>query len=458
MTKGWATRLSKAGKSGLLDQIRVSLGGRASVDRPDDRSDLPPSSDFAALPIYKQMQMQAKAARALEVDNPFFRVHEVRAGVMTRIGGVEQVNFASYDYLGLNQHPEVGAAAKAAIDRFGTSVSASRLVAGERPFHGELEAALARFIGVEEALSFVSGHATNVGVIGQLMGAKDLILYDSLIHNSVLVGAQLSGAARRQFPHNDLDALDAMLAEQRRTAERCLIVVEGLYSMDGDTPDLRRLLEIKSRYDAWLMVDEAHSLGVLGKTGRGVAEHFGIDPRSVDIWMGTLSKTLAAAGGFIAGSRALVEIMRFHCPGFVYSVGLPPPVATAALTALSILEREPERVAHLKANGHHFVAAAKAAGLDTGVSEGYAVVPIMVGDSLRAAKLTELLLARGINALPIVYPAVPMKSARLRYFISSEHTTAQLDDAVKATAEELGKLEREDFGIGRFTQAMIERA
>lgn len=455
MSKGWGARLSKAGKSGLLDAIRGSISGhgRATPEHAPANA-----ADFGAHPVYRQMETQAKAAAAMGVSNPFFRVHDGRAGPTTRIAGVEQINFASYDYLGLNGHPDVAAAAKAAIDTYGVSVSASRLVAGERGFHVDLEQAIADFVGVEAALTFVSGHATNVGVIGQLLGPKDLVIYDSLSHNSVVVGAQLSGAARRSFPHNDLDALQALLESTRRGCENCLIVVEGLYSMDGDFPDLARLIELKSRYNAWLMVDEAHALGVLGKTGRGIAEHAGIDPRQVDIWMGTLSKTLAACGGYIAASAPLIQILKFHCPGFVYSVGMPAPVAAAALAALRVLEREPERVARLSANGHHMLALARAAGLDTGPSSGYAIIPIMVGDSLRAAKLSERLSDRGINALPIVYPAVPMQSARLRFFVTSEHTHAQIDTAVDATQEELARLQRENFGLGRFAQALLEKS
>jgi 8-amino-7-oxononanoate synthase len=406
-------------------------------------------ADFSTLESYQHILSHRAGAELLGLGDPYFRVHAGRAGTMTEIDGAPLLNFASYDYLGLNQHPEVAAAAKVAIDRYGTSVSASRLVAGERPLHLELERALADFLGVDGALAFVSGHATNVATIGELLGPKDLVVYDALSHNSILLGAQLSGAARRSFPHNDFDALDRILAESRRGAARCLIVVESLYSMDGDLPDLRRLLEIKTRHDAWLMVDEAHGLGVLGATGRGLAEHHGIDPRDVDIWMGTLSKTFAAAGGFVAGSHSLIDLLKFTCSAFVYSVGLAPPVAAAALAALRILEREPERVARLARNGRLFVETARAHGLDAGTSAGFAVVPILVGDSPRAVKLCERLLARGINVLPIIYPAVPMQSARLRFFIGAEHEEAHIRSAVEATAQELERLVAEGFGVGR---------
>jgi 8-amino-7-oxononanoate synthase len=407
----------------------------------------PRRSAFADLPELTEIRTQKAVADMLGVANPFFRVHDGRAGATTRIDQREHLNFASYNYLGLNGHPHVNAAAKQAVDDYGTSVSASRLVAGERPIHRELEQRIASFMGVEDAIVFVSGHATNVATIGHLMRPKDLVLHDALIHNSVMVGAALSGAARRAFAHNDLDALEEILAARRHEHERCLIVVEGLYSMDGDFPDLARLVDLKERYDAWLMVDEAHSLGILGKTGHGIAEEFGIDPQRVDIWMGTLSKTLSGCGGYIAGAAPLIEFLKFTAPGFVYSVGMPAPIAAAAIASLDILEREPERVAKLRENGKLFVELAKEAGLDTGFSAGFCVVPVMVGDSLRSVHLANRLLERGINALPIVHPAVPERSARLRFFLTSEHEPEQIRKAVEITAEEMAGLAKAGFGI-----------
>jgi 7-keto-8-aminopelargonate synthetase-like enzyme len=275
----------------------------------------------------------------------------------------------------------------------------------------------------------------------------DLVIYDSLAHNSIVVGATLSGATRLMFPHNDLDTLEELLIQHAHKHQRVLVAVEGLYSMDGDFPDLARLVSFRDRYGFWLMVDEAHSLGVLGRTGHGIAEECGVDPAEIDIWMGTLSKTLSGCGGFIAGSTALIDYLRFTAPGFVYSVGMPPAVAAAAIACFDLMEREPERVAKLRANGARFVERAKAAGLDTGSSAGFAVVPVMVGDSLRAVHLANKLLERGVNALPIVHPAVPERSARLRFFITSEHTDEQIDEAVAVTAEEHAGLAKAGFGI-----------
>lgn len=286
----------------------------------------------------------------------------------------------------------------------------------------------------------VSGYATNLGVIGQLLRRKDLLIYDSAIHNSVLMGGVLSGAARRSFPHNDLDALDRMLEQFRRKFERVLIVVEGVYSMDGDYPNLPRLIEIKKRHQAWLMVDEAHALGVLGPNGRGLAEQFGSDPTDVDIWMGTLSKTLVACGGYIAGTSELIYYMKSLAGAFVYSVGMPPLLAAAAEAALAIMHREPQRTARLKHNATLFLELAKKRGLNTGNATATAICPIMTGDSIPAAILSQKLFERGINVQPVMYPGVPAKEARLRFFITSAHSASDIETAIEVTAEESEKI------------------
>ncbi|MCK5550430.1 MAG: aminotransferase class I/II-fold pyridoxal phosphate-dependent enzyme [Hyphomicrobiaceae bacterium] len=389
--------------------------------------------------------------------NPFYHIHEGRLGATTVSDGRKLVNFASYDYLGLNQAPAVASAAKAAIEEMGTSVSASRVVAGERLLHQKLEKALADFYESEDCIAYVSGHATNVSTIEALMNPDDLIVHDSLMHNSGIMGAKLSRATTLAFRHNNLEDLEKVLKENRSKHKNTLILTEGLYSMDGDFPDLPRLIEIKKRFGCWLMVDEAHSLGVLGKTGRGVAEHYGVDPRQVDLWMGTLSKTLGSCGGYICGHKDLIEVLKYHSPGFVYSVGLPPPGTAAALAALEVLKAEPDRVQRLRENGHFFLEEAKKAGLDTMTSAGYSVVPIMIGCSIRSVRLTERLLARGINALPIIHPAVPMKAARVRFFITSKHTQEQIRSTVEIVAVELSGIAKRQSLVERATLAVVAR-
>lgn len=364
-------------------------------------------------------------ARRMGIKNPFFKVHETGAGASTVIAGHTLINFSSYDYLGFSADSRVRDAAKAAIDTYGTSASASRLVAGERPVHHALESALAELYGTEACLVFVSGHATNVTTIGTLMGPKDLVIHDALIHNSVLEGIRLSGAARRSLPHNNPAALEALLAEIRGSFERVLICIEGLYSMDGDIPDLPKYIAIKNRYRALLMVDDAHSLGVLGPTGKGIAEHFTLNGSEVDLWMGTLSKTLASCGGYICGTHALIDLLKYKSGGFVYSVGLSPALAAASLKALELMQQEPQRVKRLRECSVQLLAMARAKGFDTGFAQGYAVMPIIIKSSAKAVEVSNALYEKGINIQPIIYPAVEEKNARLRFFVSTFHTEEQ---------------------------------
>jgi 8-amino-7-oxononanoate synthase len=368
---------------------------------------------------------------------PYFRRHDGRAGAVTKMGGREFVNFSSYDYLGLAGSGVVRDAVVAAVTRYGPSVSASRVASGERPLHAELERGLAEFLGCEGALAMVSGHATNIAVIGHLLGPEDLVIHDSLAHDCIVSGARLSGAKRLAFAHNDLAALESLLVKERPKARRALIAVEGVYSMDGDLAPLAEVVALKRKHGALLLVDEAHSLGVLGATGRGAGEHYGVVRREVDIWMGTLSKALASCGGYVAGSAGLIDYLRFTLPGFVYSVGLSPANAAAALAALELLKAEPERVGRLRERSDFFRVRCREQGVDIGASAESAVVPAIVGDSGTALRVAQEMGRRGINVQPIFYPAVEEGKARLRFFISAEHTEAQLSGAAEALGDAL---------------------
>ena len=392
-------------------------------------------ADFSSLPGFREQSLQKMAAELLQIDVPFFRSHDGQACATTTINGRPFINYSSYDYLGINGHPKIAEAAKSAIDRYGVSAGASRVVGGERPVHRELEEKLAWLYGVEDALVFVSGHATNVSTIGTLVGKNDVILHDSFIHNSILTGATLSGASRQSFPHNDLEALESLLIRRRGSQGVTLVIVEGVYSMDGDCSQLDRIIELKRQYGFWLMVDEAHSLGILGKTGRGLAEFHNVDPKDVDIWMGTCSKTLAGCGGYIAGSKDLIEYLKVSASGFVFSVGMPPLIASSLSTAIDIMVDEKDRVERVQQNGASLLSKAKDGGFDTGTSEGHAVVPIMIGDSIKATVIAGRLAEKGVNVSPIIHPAVPERSSRLRFFVTSEHTDEQFDDTIEALQE-----------------------
>ncbi len=403
----------------------------------------PATYDPALFPEYEELKERIQLAEAFGLKNPYFSVHERICNDTTQVNGKEMINFSSYNYVGNSGDPVVSAAAKAAIEKYGTSVSASRVASGEKPLHRELEAELARFFGTEDSIVLVSGHATNVTVIGHVVGAQDLILHDALAHDSIIGGAKLSGAKRRPFPHNDWEALDRALTQLRPHYRRVLICIEGTYSMDGDIPDLPKFIEVKKKHGAMLLVDEAHSAGVLGKTGRGIGEHFNINRADVDMWMGTLSKSFASCGGYICGSKALVEYLKYTTPGFVYSVGISPPNAAAALAALKQIEAHPERVARAQQQAKKFLNLLKARGIDTGMSKDSAVVPAIIGNSLICLQLSDRLKDRGINVQPILYPAVEESAARLRFFLCCTHTDAQLEKTADILREELTRLQRE---------------
>nr|MBA2320535.1 aminotransferase class I/II-fold pyridoxal phosphate-dependent enzyme [Deltaproteobacteria bacterium] len=418
-------------------ELRRSAAAPALVLKPE-------WTNPALWPAVQDLKIRLEMAQAVGMRNPYFAVHDGTARNTTVVAGRELVNFSSYNYVGLSGDPRVVAATCAAVERYGTSVSASRVASGERAFHRDLERELAAAQGAEDALVFTAGHATNVTTIGHLFGKGDLILHDELIHDSALQGIKLSGAARRSFRHDDPAHLEQLLVELRGHHEKCLVVIEGVYSMDGDIPDLPAVLALKKKYGCLLMVDEAHSFGVIGATGRGIAEHFGIDGREIDLWMGTLSKSLASCGGWIAGAEPVITYLRYTAPGFVYSAGLTAANGVAALTALRLLLEEPWRVHRLQANARIFWQALRDRGVDTGPAlGGSGVVPAVTGNSLWALQLSGRLLDLGVNVQPIVYPAVADDAARLRFFLSSTHTEEQLTSSAAKVADALAAVKAE---------------
>jgi 8-amino-7-oxononanoate synthase len=382
--------------------------------------------EWSELPAYKALDARHKLFEQHNIPSPFYTCHDGIVGATTRIDGREFLNFATNNYLALSNHPEAIAATHAAVDRYGTSVSASRIVSGERPIHRELESELARFLGAQDALALVSGNLTNTSLIGHLLGQKDLIVYDELSHDSTIQGAALSRADTVPFPHNDWRQLTRILSSKRCHYEKVLVFTEGTFSMDGDSPDLPKFVAATRAHRAWLMVDEALSLGTLGATGRGITEHCGVDPAEIDILMGVLSKSLASCGGYIAGNRDLIRYLRFTLPGHVFTTGMTGANAAAALEALRIIQREPERVTALRARAREFLELAQDAGLNTGRSHGTCVVPVIIDDPITCFRVYLGLRQDRINVQPIVYPAVPKDASRLRFFFSCLHTSEQL--------------------------------
>ncbi|NET68792.1 MAG: aminotransferase class I/II-fold pyridoxal phosphate-dependent enzyme [Moorea sp. SIO1G6] len=433
-----------------VDQLIVTLNKISLADTLETTDlDYSPSTQFRSLadipseyyqfnllPEYLELKETLSIYESGQLKYPYFRAKQKSAKSTMLIDDQEYIDFSSFDYLRLSSDPDVVKAAQLAIERYGTSAGASRIVSGETPLHKELEETIAAWLGTEDAMVFGHGHATNVYAISSIVGPNDLIVHDKYMHNSAAMGSKLSGATIIPFPHNDLKALDKILEQKRLHYQRVLILVEGVYSMDGDIlSDLPKLIEIKEHYKAWLFIDEAHSIGVLGETGRGVGEHFEIDSNKVDIWMGTISKALGSSGGYIAGCKSLISYLKHSSPGFLFTVGASPANVAAGLAAIRKVQAEPQLVAQLKERAKLFLELAKQKGLNTGTSNDSGIIPIIVGNSDRAAKLADAAYKRGINVFPIGYPAVEFNQARLRFFISPLHTEDQLNYTVETIAE-----------------------
>lgn len=422
-----------------LADSRGSVAPAATADEPATKShtgaELAAAADVAQFPECQAFSQRLADTAAAGLANPFFRVKQgVRAATAT-INGCETISYTSFDYLGLAEHPRVVAAAQEAIGRFGTSASASRLVGGNSSLLTELDEAIARLVGTEAAVVFPSGYGTNASVLGHLFGADDLILYDELAHNSIVQGSQLSKARRRAFPHNDYQFVDRLLSDIRGQFRRVVVAIEGVYSMDGDFPYLPGFIEVKQRHQALLYVDEAHSIGVMGSTGRGICEHFDVDPADGDLWMGTISKALASGGGYLAGRKMLVQYLKYTTPALVFATACSPANTAAALAAIGCIRDEPFRLQRWRDNAMMFRKLASDCGLDTGASNDTPIVPVIVGSSARALDLSEQLLCRGVDAQPILYPAVPESGARLRFFITAHHTEQQIATTVEWLAD-----------------------
>jgi 8-amino-7-oxononanoate synthase len=394
-------------------------------------------------PEVQELEQRLGLATAFGLRNPYFNVHERVTNDTSVIGGRTVINWSSYNYLGFSGDANVTRAAQEAVARYGTSVSASRVASGEKPLHRELEQELAAFLGTEDSVVTVSGHGVFVTTIATLMKDGDLVLHDALAHDCIMTGAKLSGAKRRPFPHNDWRSLEKQLQQLRPHYRRVLIAIEGVYSMDGDFPELPKFIELKKKYGCLLLVDEAHSIGVMGRTGAGIGEHFGVNRADVDLWMGTLSKSFASCGGYVCGTKQLVQFLKYTAGGFVYSVGISPANTAAALEALRQLKAHPEKVARLHERASLFLRLAKEKGIDTGFSQESAVIPAILGNSLHALSVSDALKHRGINVQPILYPAVEETAARLRFFCTATHTEQQIRETVQVLAEEIARARAE---------------
>ena len=365
------------------------------------------------------------------------RVLSSAQGPIVSVDDRRCINLASNDYLGLTHHPRLREAAIAAVRDFGVGSGAVRTIAGTLTLHEDLERTLAAFKGTEAVLTFQSGFSANTGVIPTITGEQDLIVSDALNHASIIDGMRLSKAPRKIYPHKDMDALRAILAEARAQGglggvphRLILIVTDGVFSMDGDIAPLPAIVEAAEEFEAAVFVDDAHASGVLGRNGRGTVDHFGLHGR-VAVQVGTLSKAVGVLGGYVAGSQALRDILIQRARPFLFSTSHPPAVAAACREAIRVLEDEPELIERLWANTRRFKAELARLGFDTGMSET-PITPVMMGDSATAGRFSDRLLEEGVFAQPVVFPTVALDKARIRTIVTAAHTDEMLDTALAA--------------------------
>jgi len=364
-------------------------------------------------------------------------IEEILPGMKVRVRGREMGMYASYSYLGLVNHPRINEAARRAVDKFGTGTHGVRSLAGTLTIHTELEETVANFKHAEDAITYSSGYATNLTVVSTLMGRGDYVFSDKLNHASIVDGCLMSGAEFRRFRHNDMEHLEGLLKNAPADVSK-LVIADSVFSMDGDIIDLPKMLELTTKYKAWLMIDEAHSIGVLGATGRGIEEHFGLGD-VIDIKMGTLSKTIPSVGGYIAARKEIITYLRHASRAYIFSAALPPAQAAAANEAFKVILDEPERLEKLNLNTKQFIGGLKNMGFDTMLTET-AIVPVLCGDDETAFRMTQEAQHNDVFVLPVVSPAVPEGLARLRATVTAAHDPSEIERAMDVIGEAGKKL------------------
>ena len=388
--------------------------------------------------VMHRVRAITERVKKLQVNDLYFYnqpVAELRGGARVLVNGREMGMFASYSYLGLVGHPRINAAAREAIDRFGTGTHGVRSLAGSLTLHRELEERIAEFKGAEAAITFSSGYVTNLTTVSSLVGRGDYVISDKLNHASIVDGCLMSGAKFVRFHQNDMASLENRLQQTEAGATK-LVVADAVFSMDGDIVNFPKMVELCQKYSAWLMVDEAHSVGVLGKTGRGIEEHFNL-PGVIDIKMGTMSKTIPSVGGYVAGKRDIIEYLRHASRAYIFSAALPPAQAAAANEAFKVILDEPWRVDKLRANATQFIGGLKARGFDTMLTQT-AIVPVLCGEDDEAFAMTRVVQHHDVFVLPVVSPAVPPGLARLRATVTSAHEANEIEHAMNVI-EQAGK-------------------
>jgi len=359
---------------------------------------------------------------------PYFREIESDQDTVVTIKGKKVLMFGSNSYLGLTNHPKIKEAAKKAIDKYGTGCAGSRFLNGTLDIHIELEDRLAKLVGKAGALCFSTGFQVNLGVVSVLTGRRDHLILDELDHASIIEGSRLSFSRVLKFKHNDMRSLESKLKICTPESLK-LIVVDGIFSMEGDIIKLPELVNLSEKYNATIMLDDAHSIGVLGRNGAGTADHFGLTDK-VDLIMGTFSKSLASLGGFIASDAEIINFIKHNSRSLIFSASITPASAATVLAALDIMESEPERIQHLWDLTGYALKGFRDAGFDTGNSES-PIIPLFIRDNIKALQLTQMLLADGIFVNPVVSPAVPKEDCLIRYSLMATHTMAQVEESIE---------------------------
>jgi glycine C-acetyltransferase len=364
-------------------------------------------------------------------------VEEIIDGARVRVRGREMGMYASYSYLGLVGHPRINEAAKKAVDKYGTGTNGVRTLAGTLTIHNELEETIANFKHTEEAITYSSGYATNLSVVSTLMGRGDYVFSDKLNHASIVDGCLMSGAEFRRFRHKDMEHLEGLLKNAPVDVAK-LVIADSVFSMDGDIIDLPKMLELCRKYHAWLMIDEAHSVGVLGERGTGIEEYFGLGD-VIDIKMGTLSKTIPSVGGYVAARKEIITYLRHASRAYIFSAALPPAQAAAANEAFKVILDEPWRVERLNQNTKQFIGGLKGMGFDTMLTET-AIVPVLCGEDDVAFAMTREAQHNDVFVLPVISPAVPEGLARLRATVTAAHDPSEIERAMDVIGEAGKKL------------------
>ncbi|MHA2252693.1 MAG: aminotransferase class I/II-fold pyridoxal phosphate-dependent enzyme [Candidatus Kariarchaeaceae archaeon] len=352
--------------------------------------------------------------------------------------GKEMVMLGSYSYLGLIDHPRIIEASIEGTRKFGTGAGGVRLLTGTTSIHKELEKKIADYKRSEDAIVYSSGFLTNVAFFATMFDVGDLILLDRFAHQSIYDGAMLSKAHWRKFQHNDMDHLRKLLEQYRDKYDKVVIAVDAVYSMDGDIAPLPEIIELAKEFNVLTMVDEAHAIGVIGKTGRGIDEYYDLEPGSIDFWMGTFSKAIPSIGGYLAAKKDFISYLRYTSHPFIFSAALPPNCVATSIESLNVIQDEPDRVNELHKNIKYFIEGLKNLGFNTLNSKDTSIIPVIIGDDITTFTFSKMMFESGIFVSPIVYPAVPNDSGRLRCCVMATHTKEDLDKSL-AVMEAVGK-------------------